>query len=70
MIAAHDVRMNIAAGQDRIGVGGRDEDVVEASPVVVLAAIRSENCSFGHWWIKGSHEMSKVKNNSKSKLPI
>jgi hypothetical protein len=42
MIAAHDVRMNVAAGQDLVGVVGRDEDVVQASPVIVLPAVCPE----------------------------
>jgi hypothetical protein len=42
MIAAHDVRMNVAAGQDLVGVVGRDEDVVQTSSVIVLPAIRPE----------------------------
>ena len=42
MIAAHDVRMNVAAGQDLVGVVGRDEDVVQTSSVIILPAIRPE----------------------------
>lgn len=42
MIAAHDVRVNVAAGQDLVGVVGRDEDVVQTSSVIVLPAICPE----------------------------